>query len=183
MVKSEYMSSNRHQCLGLGEKNRFCQERVWDRWVGEAEKVEEAVGKHQQFAIYKPGKVAVVLSGRQAGKKVVVIKQQDDGTKERPYPHAVVAGIERYPLKVTKNMGKKRIARRSKVKPFIKVVNYAHLLPTRYMLELESLKGSVSSETFKEPTQREDSKKAIKKAFEERYQKGQNRWFFSKLRF
>lgn len=73
-------------------------------------------------------------------------------------------------------MGKKRIARRSKVKPFIKVVNYAHLLPTRYMLELESLKGSVSSETFKEPTQREDSKKAIKKAFEERYQKGQNRW-------
>lgn len=73
-------------------------------------------------------------------------------------------------------MGKKRIARRSKVKPFIKVVNYAHLLPTRYMLELESLKGSVSSETFKEPTQREESKKAIKKAFEERYQKGQNRW-------
>lgn len=73
-------------------------------------------------------------------------------------------------------MGKKRIVRRSKVKPFIKVVNYAHLLPTRYMLELESLKGSVSSETFKEPTQREDSKKAIKKAFEERYQKGQNRW-------
>ncbi|WVN89602.1 uncharacterized protein L203_104829 [Cryptococcus depauperatus CBS 7841] len=132
---------------------------------------------------YKPGKVAVVLSGRQAGKKVVVIKQQDDGTKERPYPHAVVAGIERYPLKVTKNMGKKRIARRSKVKPFIKVINYAHLLPTRYALELESLKGSVSSETFKEPTQREESKKAIKKALEERYQKGQNRWFFTKLRF
>ncbi|WVO17528.1 hypothetical protein L204_105223 [Cryptococcus depauperatus] len=116
---------------------------------------------------YKPGKVAVVLSGRQAGKKVVVIKQQDDGTKERPYPHAVVAGIERYPLKVTKNM----------------VINYAHLLPTRYALELESLKGSVSSETFKEPTQREESKKAIKKALEERYQKGQNRWFFTKLRF
>ncbi|WVW80942.1 hypothetical protein I302_102933 [Kwoniella bestiolae CBS 10118] len=135
------------------------------------------------FTVYKPGKVAVVLSGRQAGKKVVVIKQSDDGTKERPYPHAVVAGIERYPLKVTKNMGKKRIARRSKVKPFIKVVNYAHLLPTRYQLELESLKGSVSSETFKEPTQREDAKKAIKKAFEERYAKGNNRWFFSKLRF
>ncbi|WWC72495.1 uncharacterized protein I206_106457 [Kwoniella pini CBS 10737] len=135
------------------------------------------------ITVYKPGKVAVVLSGRQAGKKVVVIKQSDEGTKERPYPHAVVAGIERYPLKVTKNMGKKRIARRSKVKPFIKVINYSHLLPTRYQLELESLKGSVSNETFKEPTQREDAKKAIKKAFEERYAKGNNRWFFSKLRF
>ncbi|ORX41079.1 putative 60s ribosomal protein l27 [Kockovaella imperatae] len=133
--------------------------------------------------IYKPGKVAIVLSGRQAGKKVVVIQQRDDGTKERPYPHAIVAGIERYPLKVHKSMGKKKVARRSKVKPFIKVVNYAHLLPTRYMLELDNLKGSVTSDTFKEPTQREESKKNIKKAFEERYQKGNNRWFFTKLRF
>lgn len=81
-----------------------------------------------------------------------------------------------YPLKVTKSMGKKRVAKRSKVKPFIKVVNYSHLLPTRYALELESLKGSVSAETFKEPTQREDAKKAIKKHLEERYAKGNNRW-------
>lgn len=73
-------------------------------------------------------------------------------------------------------MGPKRIAKRSKVKPFIKVVNYAHLLPTRYALELESLKGSVSAETFKEPTQREEAKKAIKKHLEERYARGANRW-------
>ena len=62
-----------------------------------------------------------MLAGRQAGKKVVVIKQLDEGTKERPYPHAIVAGIERYPLKVTKRMGSKKLAKRSKVKPFIKV--------------------------------------------------------------
>ena len=73
-------------------------------------------------------------------------------------------------------MGKKKVAKRSKVKPFIKIVNYAHLLPTRYTLELETLKGSVSSDTFKEPTQRIEAKKAIKKALEERYTKGQNRW-------
>jgi hypothetical protein len=71
--------------------------------------------------VLQPGKVAVVVSGRYAGKKVVVIKQNDDGTKERPYPHAIVAGIQRYPLKVTRNMGAKRLAKRSKVKPFIKV--------------------------------------------------------------
>ena len=65
--------------------------------------------------------VAIVLQGRQAGHKVVVIKQLDEGTKERPYPHAIVAGIERYPLKVTKRMGAKKLAKRSKVKPFIKV--------------------------------------------------------------
>lgn len=50
-----------------------------------------------------------------------MIKQLDEGTKERPYPHALVAGVERYPLKVTKRMGAKKLARRSKVKPFIKV--------------------------------------------------------------
>ncbi|KAH9993312.1 60S ribosomal protein L27 [Russula compacta] len=133
--------------------------------------------------VYKPGKVAIVLQGRQAGKKVVVIKQVDDGTKERPYPHAIVAGIERYPRKVTKRMGAKKLARRSKVKPFIKVVNYSHLFPTRYSVELEGLKGVVSGESFKEPSQREDSKKQVKKLLEERYTNGKNKWFFQPLRF
>jgi len=127
--------------------------------------------------------VAIVLQGRQAGKKVVIIKQVDDGNKERPYPHAIVAGIERYPRKVTKRMGAKRLARRSKVKPFIKVVNYSHLFPTRYSLELEGLKGILSAETFKEPSQREDSKKQLKKLLEDRYTNGKNKWFFQPLRF
>ena len=73
-----------------------------------------------------------MLSGRQAGKKVVVIKQLDEGTKERPYPHAIVAGIERYPLKVTKRMGSKKLAKRSKVKPFIKVRTLGVLLCDSY---------------------------------------------------
>lgn len=37
-------------------------------------------------------------------------------------------------------------------------------------------------DTFKEPSQREDAKKAIKKAFEERYTSGKNKWFFQALR-
>lgn len=61
-------------------------------------------------------------------------------------------------------------------------INYTHLFPTRYALELEGLKGTVSAETFKEPTQREDAKKTIKKLFEERYVSGKNRWFFTALR-
>ncbi|KIK06297.1 hypothetical protein K443DRAFT_674575 [Laccaria amethystina LaAM-08-1] len=133
--------------------------------------------------VYKPGKVAIVLQGRQAGKKVVVIKQLDEGSKEHPFPHAIVAGIERYPRKVTRRMGQKKLAHRSKVKPFIKAVNYSHLFPTRYALELEGLKGSVTVDTFKEPSQREDAKKAVKKWFEERYTAGKNKWFFQPLRF
>jgi len=127
--------------------------------------------------------VAIVLNGRQAGKKVVVVKQLDEGTKDRPYPHAIVVGIERYPLKVTKAMNDKKIRSRSRVKPFIKVVNYTHLFPTRYALELEGLKGVVTSDTFREPSQRDNAKKALRKLLQERYYSGKNRWFFQKLRF
>jgi large subunit ribosomal protein L27e len=58
-----------------------------------------------------------------------------------------------------------------------------HLMPTRYTLELENLKGVVSADTFKEVSQREDAKKTVKKAFEERYTSGKNRWFFTPLQF
>ena len=63
------------------------------------------------------------------------------------------------------------------------VINYNHLFPTRYALDLEGLKSTVSNDTFKEVSQREEAKKAIKKLFEERYQSGKNRWFFTPLRF
>ncbi|KAJ5948527.1 60S ribosomal protein L27A [Penicillium verhagenii] len=131
----------------------------------------------------KVGRVAIITRGRFAGKKVVIVQPSDTGSKAHPFPFAIVAGIERYPSKVTRRMGKKLVDRRSKVKPFIKVVNYNHLMPTRYTLELEGLKGVVSAETFKEVSQREDAKKTIKKALEDRYTSGKNRWFFTPLRF
>lgn len=71
--------------------------------------------------VYKPGRVVILLTGKQAGKKAIVIKSNDEGTQDRPYEHALVAGIERYPRKVTKSMSKKKIARRSKIKPFVRV--------------------------------------------------------------
>ncbi|KAJ3139787.1 60S ribosomal protein L27 [Physocladia obscura] len=63
----------------------------------------------------KSGKVVLILSGRFAGRKAVIVKNFDEGTGAKPYPHAVIAGIERYPLKITKGMGQKRIAKRSRM--------------------------------------------------------------------
>lgn len=80
----------------------------------------------------KPGKIVIVLQGRYAGRKAVIVKNFDDGTAERKYPHAVLAGIDRYPLKVTKSMSKKKVQRRSRIKPFVKALNYNHIMPTRY---------------------------------------------------
>lgn len=71
--------------------------------------------------IMKGGKVVIVLSGRYAGRKAVVIKTFDDGTAEKQFGHALIAGIDRYPRKVTKKMGKAKLKKKSKIKPFIKV--------------------------------------------------------------
>ena len=79
-------------------------------------------------------------------------------------------------------MSKTRQEKRNKIKPFIKVINYNHLMPTRYTLELEGLKAVLNAETFKEVSQREEAKKTVKKVLEERYTSGKNRWFFTPLR-
>ena len=105
----------------------------------------------------------------------------DDGDKSHPFGHALVAGVERYPSKFKRRMSKAKSDRRSKVKPFIKTINYNHIMPTRYTFEIETLKGVVTSEVFKEQTLREEAKKSIKKSFEEKYQAGKNKWFFRRM--
>lgn len=71
--------------------------------------------------IMKSGKVVIVLCGRYAGRKAVVVKTFDDGTADKQFGHALVAGIDRYPRKVTKKMGKAKLKKKSKIKPFLKV--------------------------------------------------------------
>merc|ERR1711892_1505922 len=114
----------------------------------------------------KPGKVCIVLAGKYAGKKAIIVKQQDDGTQDRAYGHALVAGIER-----------------SRVKPFVKVVNYNHLMPTRYSVDVAVNKSVVNKESLKDAAGKRKCKAHVKTAFEERYKSGKNKWFFQKLRF
>ena len=78
--------------------------------------------------IMKAGKVILLLGGRYAGRKAVVVKPSDEGTTDKPFSHALVAGIDRYPRKVTKKMSKKKVAKRSKIKPFLKVMKQTHTI-------------------------------------------------------
>jgi len=133
--------------------------------------------------IMKPGKVVLVLCGRYAGRKAVIIKQHDDGTTDKQFGHALVAGIDRYPRKVTKKMGKRKVHKRSKVKPFVKVLNYNHLMPTRYTVDIPFAKGSITKDNLKDPMKRKKARYIVKTKFELRYKSGRNRWFFQKLRF
>ena len=137
----------------------------------------------------KPGKIVIMLSGKYAGKKAVILKVFYDGSKDRKFGHALVAGISRYPRKVTKAMSETRIGKRIRIKPFVKYVNFNHFMPTRYLLKQEQLdvKGLVRSfeshsqikkdgdqEKAKDPLANLEFKaglrKEVKKHLEEKYQ-------------
>lgn len=130
----------------------------------------------------KPNRVVLVLNGRYAGRKGLIVKSQD-GAKDRLYGHALVVGIDKYPRKVTSRMSKKKIQRRSKIKPFVKVINFNHLMPTRYSVDISFNKKVVTKDKIKDASGRRSARREVKAKLEERYKTGKNRWFFQKLRF
>jgi large subunit ribosomal protein L27e len=138
---------------------------------------------------FKNGKVVIVLSGRYAGRKAIVVKASDEGNAEKRYGHALVAGIDRYPRKIVKAMKKSKQDKKTKIKPFVKSLNYNHIMPTRYSVDFDLKKEDVK-------TSRDavvDTKKELKKLFEEKFKgqkdpKGDRKaagagYFFQKLRF
>ncbi|XP_037672207.1 60S ribosomal protein L27-like [Choloepus didactylus] len=98
----------------------------------------------------KPREVVLVLAGHDFRHKAIIMENIDDGTPDPPYSHALVAGIECYPRKVTAAMGKK-IAKRSKIKSFVKVYNCCHLMPTRYSVNIPLDKTIVNKDFFRDP--------------------------------
>ena len=100
---------------------------------------------------YKTGKVVLVLNGRYAGHKGIIMKTNYESVKERKYPHCVVVGLARGPRKPTKRNLAKLQARIKKLESqkeendkikalksfgvFIKTYNMSHLLATRYTVK------------------------------------------------
>lgn len=145
------------------------------------------------FVCAESGKVVIILSGRHAGKKAVVVKTFDDGNSEKRFSHCLVAGLARGPRKVTRSMSKAKVEKRSKeIKPFVKYINQRHVFPTRYVVDLD-LKKAVDEAELVEPERKKEVKKNLKKLFVDRYmnqkevtseKKAQgSSYFFQKLRF
>ena len=101
-----------------------------------------------------------------------------------------VAGIDRYPRKVVRAMGKAKMEKRTKIKPFVKVLNFNHLMPTRYSVDIE-LKKVVDENSIAQANIK-DTRKTVKTLFQEKYRTQTNKsdrksagvsYFFNKLRF
>eukprot|EP00051_Salpingoeca_urceolata_P032215 m.14696 g.14696 ORF g.14696 m.14696 type:complete len:137 (+) comp4874_c1_seq1:47-457(+) len=131
----------------------------------------------------KEKKVVILLSGRYAGRKAVIVKNFDEGDSQRPYGHALVVGVDRPPLKVTRRMSEAKRSKRSRIKPFVKIVNYNHLMPTRYSLDVPVDKTVITKSALRDPAGKSKAAKEVKGKFQERHTLGTSKWFFSKLRF
>jgi large subunit ribosomal protein L27e len=151
---------------------------------------------HQRIFVSstESGKVVIVLSGRHAGKKAVVVKTFDNGNgADKKFSHCLVAGLARGPRKITKSMNKAKVEKRTKaMKPFIKYMNVRHVFPTRYVVDLD-MKAAVDEAELADAERKVDVKKNLKKLFLERYlnqkevtseKKSQgSSYFFQKLKF
>lgn len=126
-----------------------------------------------QKKIMKAGRVVILLAGRRAGKKAVIVKAYDEGNKKsgKQFPHALVAGVERAPMKVHKRMKKEKVEKRSRVKPFVKYVNYNHIMPTRYTLPSEiDVKQWVPESAMDNLETKKDARKQLKFLLQEKFQ-------------
>lgn len=103
----------------------------------------------------------MILNGRYAGRKGIIVKSNYENNKERKYPHCLVVGLSKGPRKATKRSLKKieekiksieksksgnvneRLNKMKSLGIFIKTYNMAHLLVTRYTVkeDLGTIKG------------------------------------------
>ncbi|CAL8069680.1 unnamed protein product [Calicophoron daubneyi] len=133
--------------------------------------------------LMRPGIVVLVLAGRYAGRKAIVIKSYDDGSKEKPYGHCLVVGIDRYPRRILRKMGKRRMESRSKIKPFVKIYNYNHLMPTRHSVNIVFDTKLINKNALADKPLRRKARLEAKLKLQQRYKTNENPWFFHKLRF
>ncbi|XP_044947598.1 60S ribosomal protein L27-like [Hordeum vulgare subsp. vulgare] len=121
----------------------------------------------------KPAKAMILLPGRYAGKKAVIVRVFEEGTRDRPYGHCLVTGLAKYPKKVIRKDSAKKTAKKSHVKVFLKLVNFTHLMSTRYTLEVdlkEVVSGAPDSLTTKD--KKLTAAKSSKAQIEERFKTG-----------
>jgi large subunit ribosomal protein L27e len=64
-------------------------------------------------------------------------------------------------------MAEAKVQKRSKIKPFVKCVNFNHMMPTRYVVDIDLKK--VIGDDLKTAEKRHNARSKVKEVFESRY--------------
>ena len=137
--------------------------------------------------LLSPGRFVVMLQGRHAGKKALVLSSFPDGSDSRKYPYALVLGIESCPKKVTREMPQEQLVKRTQVKCFVKAVNFNHVLLTRHVLKDEDIWTKITPKSFVEalgePSKKKELLAEAGKVLRQKYLNNKMNWFFKPLHF
>ncbi|CAL5995822.1 Ribosomal_protein L27 [Hexamita inflata] len=126
------------------------------------------------MSIFKSNTVCLILQGRHAGKKCVVVEAHDN--------LVTVVGIASFPRVIRTNMNQKQAERRSKLATFIKVYHAIHLMPTRYSHK-QAFSAAVNSKSLKEANLKKAALATVQTKLQEEYIQGSDSWLFKKLPF
>ena len=145
-------------------------------------KIEEEI--ERGMSILNKGMGVVILRGRHAGKKGVIIEvhnQKNDDLNN--HPHVLVVGVEGTPKRITGKTSDYQKQKRTTVRPFVKIMNQNHILPTRYTLDLKLDEGFISLEKVLDPSQKKTTKTRLREIMTNDYLQGRNQWLYRKLKF
>ncbi|RVD92250.1 60S ribosomal L27 [Tubulinosema ratisbonensis] len=124
--------------------------------------------------LFEENTIVVVLKGRFAGKKGIVVSVSEDKNRY------TVIGIEKMPKPVKEDMNEKLKQKFLKMKTFIKTYNGGHILATRFKSDIK-----LSGIDFAKLTSAEERKKVselVKNTFDNAIKQKKSPWLFSKLK-
>ena len=138
-------------------------------------------------SLVQPGRFVILLNGRHAGKKAIVVAVYPETTESRNYPHCVVLGIEKSPRRLSKDMPQEALVKRTQIKCFLKTVNFNHILLTRHVLKDDDLFNKVKPDALVSSMQDAAEKKAqldtASKVLRQKFLNNRLSWLFKPLRF
>ena len=139
------------------------------------------------MSLIQAGRFVIMLQGRHAGKKALVLAAYPEPTEDRKFPYAVVMGIEKYPKKVSKDMTQEQLVKKTQVKVFVKAVNFNHIMLTRHTLKDEDLFKKISVEkvvgSLKDVAAKKQVLEEASKVLRQKYLNNKMSWFFKPLQF
>lgn len=138
---------------------------------------------------FKIGRIAIILNGKHAGKKGIVIENKIKNEKKNT-DNIIILGIKNIPRKINQKRNDKK--KKINIKVFFKALNKSHVLPTRYFVDLnpdqQKLISNVSKCFFQnkahiKPDNSPTDLWKVDNIFIDKYFSGKNKWFFKKLKF
>lgn len=127
-----------------------------------------------QRKLFAPNTVCIVLRGRHAGKKCVVVSADEN--------RVTVVGIEQAPKPVYKTNTPEQAEKRSKVVSFVKVYSASHLMPTRYTYK-QDFSQNVKKEIFKDANLKKQANMTVQKKLQQDYLSKPENFLFKRLYF